>query len=203
MREEVTRGGMPGIRGLYYPVAKNCPQCGSPSFTPSEGSSTHRMYAGNSSGAEVARMQRVRDVATPRRCPPGCALAFVVLGCLLAGGGLLATRGDLDLYTRGDFEMAIFRSDCVRSRRSSRPHLRHSQSDQEVVEPRLGPSDTRPAKGCRMRCLKRPVILILFDASHRRAYWLHVQAYFRRDSGRPPKRGTKRCGCAHAQAARG
>jgi Domain of unknown function (DUF4365) len=38
---------------------------------------------------------------------------------------------------------------------------------------------------------RAPVILILFDASRRRAYWLHVQAYFRRDSGRPPKRGAK------------
>ena len=36
-----------------------------------------------------------------------------------------------------------------------------------------------------------PVILILFDASRRRAYWLHVQAYFRRDSSRPPKQGAK------------
>ena len=25
-----------------------------------------------------------------------------------------------------------------------------------------------------------PVFLVLFDATHRRAYWLHVQAYFRK-----------------------
>jgi hypothetical protein len=36
-----------------------------------------------------------------------------------------------------------------------------------------------------------PVILILFDASRRRAYWLHVQAYFREDAGRQPKKGEK------------
>jgi hypothetical protein len=36
-----------------------------------------------------------------------------------------------------------------------------------------------------------PVILILFDASRRRAYWLHVQGYFREDSTRQPRRGAK------------
>lgn len=38
---------------------------------------------------------------------------------------------------------------------------------------------------------KTPVILILFDASRRRAYWLHVQSYFREDGARQPKKGTK------------
>ena len=36
-----------------------------------------------------------------------------------------------------------------------------------------------------------PVILILFDASRRRAYWLHVQGYFRDVAARRPKRGAK------------
>jgi hypothetical protein len=36
-----------------------------------------------------------------------------------------------------------------------------------------------------------PVILILFDASRRRAYWLHVQGHFREDATRRPKQGTK------------
>ncbi len=36
-----------------------------------------------------------------------------------------------------------------------------------------------------------PVILILFDASRRRAYWLHVQAFFRGGVARKPKRGAK------------
>jgi hypothetical protein len=36
-----------------------------------------------------------------------------------------------------------------------------------------------------------PVILILFDASRRRAYWLHVQGYFRSAATRQPKRGAK------------
>jgi hypothetical protein len=35
-----------------------------------------------------------------------------------------------------------------------------------------------------------PVILVLFDPSKRRAYWLHVQSYFK-DHSRRPKRGTK------------
>jgi hypothetical protein len=35
-----------------------------------------------------------------------------------------------------------------------------------------------------------PVILILFDAGRRQAYWLHVQDYFR-DNARRPKRGAK------------
>jgi hypothetical protein len=38
---------------------------------------------------------------------------------------------------------------------------------------------------------KLPVILILFDASRRRAYWLDVQRYFWEDAARRPKRGTK------------
>src|SRR5205814_9610024 len=36
-----------------------------------------------------------------------------------------------------------------------------------------------------------PVILILFDASRRRAYWLAVQRYFREDSDRGRKKGAK------------
>ena len=36
-----------------------------------------------------------------------------------------------------------------------------------------------------------PVILILFDASRRRAYWLAVQSYFREDAARRPKEGAK------------
>jgi hypothetical protein len=36
-----------------------------------------------------------------------------------------------------------------------------------------------------------PVILILFDASRRRAYWLAVQDYFRADAARRPKKGAK------------
>lgn len=36
-----------------------------------------------------------------------------------------------------------------------------------------------------------PVIIILFDASRRRAYWLHVQGYFREDASRRPKQGAK------------
>ena len=38
---------------------------------------------------------------------------------------------------------------------------------------------------------RMPVILILFDASRRRAYWLHVQGYFGEDTGRRPKKGAK------------
>ena len=36
-----------------------------------------------------------------------------------------------------------------------------------------------------------PVILVLFDASRRRAYWLHIQRYFAEDPSRKPKRGAK------------
>jgi hypothetical protein len=35
------------------------------------------------------------------------------------------------------------------------------------------------------------VILILFDAGRRRAYWVHVQGYFGEDAARRPKRGAK------------
>jgi hypothetical protein len=38
---------------------------------------------------------------------------------------------------------------------------------------------------------KVPVILVLFDATRRRAYWLHVQGYFRTDPARRPKKGAK------------
>jgi len=36
-----------------------------------------------------------------------------------------------------------------------------------------------------------PVILILFDASRRRAFWLCVQSYFSDDMAREPKKGAK------------
>src|SRR5262249_1115851 len=36
-----------------------------------------------------------------------------------------------------------------------------------------------------------PVYLVLFAATRRRAYWLHVQAYFREDASRQPKKGAK------------
>jgi Domain of unknown function (DUF4365) len=36
-----------------------------------------------------------------------------------------------------------------------------------------------------------PVLLILFDASRRRAYWLCVQNYFSEDAARRPKKGAK------------
>lgn len=36
-----------------------------------------------------------------------------------------------------------------------------------------------------------PVILILYDASRKKAYWLPVQRYFRGSIGRLPKRGAK------------
>lgn len=36
-----------------------------------------------------------------------------------------------------------------------------------------------------------PVILILFSASKRRAYWVYVQRYFAEESSRKPKRGAK------------
>ena len=38
---------------------------------------------------------------------------------------------------------------------------------------------------------KAPVVLILFDASLRRAYWLAIQQYFQEDPGRQPRRGAK------------
>src|SRR5438552_1696770 len=36
-----------------------------------------------------------------------------------------------------------------------------------------------------------PVILMLFDASRRRAYWLAIQQYFRDNEGDRPQRGAK------------
>jgi len=36
-----------------------------------------------------------------------------------------------------------------------------------------------------------PVVLVLFDASRRRAFWLPVQSYFEEDPSRTPKRGAK------------
>ena len=38
---------------------------------------------------------------------------------------------------------------------------------------------------------RTPVILVLFDATRRRAYWLDVQGYFRANPARRPKRGAK------------
>jgi hypothetical protein len=38
---------------------------------------------------------------------------------------------------------------------------------------------------------KTPVILILFDASRRRAYWLFVQDYFAESAAHRPKKGAK------------
>lgn len=38
---------------------------------------------------------------------------------------------------------------------------------------------------------KSPVILILYDASRQRAYWLHVQRYFQDNPTRRPKKGAK------------
>jgi hypothetical protein len=40
------------------------------------------------------------------------------------------------------------------------------------------------------RIERLPVILVLFDAVARRAYWVHVQNYFE-DTSRQPKRGAK------------
>jgi len=36
-----------------------------------------------------------------------------------------------------------------------------------------------------------PVFLVLFDASRRKAYWLHVQGYFRQDRVRRPRKSGK------------
>jgi hypothetical protein len=36
-----------------------------------------------------------------------------------------------------------------------------------------------------------PVILIVFDATRKRASWLHVQRYFREEEARRPKKGAK------------
>ena len=36
-----------------------------------------------------------------------------------------------------------------------------------------------------------PVVLVLFDAIRRKAYWLGVQRYFRDDNARQPKKGAK------------
>jgi hypothetical protein len=38
---------------------------------------------------------------------------------------------------------------------------------------------------------KDPVILVLFDASRRRAYWIAIQHYFQGDASRQPKKGAK------------
>jgi hypothetical protein len=36
-----------------------------------------------------------------------------------------------------------------------------------------------------------PVILILFDASRRRAFWVYVQRYFAEDPSREPRQGAQ------------
>ena len=41
------------------------------------------------------------------------------------------------------------------------------------------------------RLEEMPVLLILFDATRRKAYWLAVQSYFQADETRQPKRGAK------------
>lgn len=38
---------------------------------------------------------------------------------------------------------------------------------------------------------RQPVVLILYDASRRRAYWLAIQRYFREDENRRPKKRAK------------
>jgi hypothetical protein len=38
---------------------------------------------------------------------------------------------------------------------------------------------------------KLPVVLVLYDASRRRAYWLHIQGYFGEDESRRPKKHAK------------
>jgi hypothetical protein len=38
---------------------------------------------------------------------------------------------------------------------------------------------------------KMPVVLVLFDATRRRACWLAIQSYFRADATRQPKKGRK------------
>jgi hypothetical protein len=41
------------------------------------------------------------------------------------------------------------------------------------------------------RIERMPVFLVLFEATRRRAYWLHVQRYFEEDLSRRPRKGTK------------
>jgi hypothetical protein len=36
-----------------------------------------------------------------------------------------------------------------------------------------------------------PVIVILYEASRKRAYWVHIQEYFKQDNSPPPKHGAK------------
>src|SRR5262249_3229423 len=36
-----------------------------------------------------------------------------------------------------------------------------------------------------------PVVLVLFDSTRRRAYWLHVQPFFRNDASRRPRTGAR------------
>jgi hypothetical protein len=38
---------------------------------------------------------------------------------------------------------------------------------------------------------KMPVILVLFDASRKKAYWRAIQSYFREDVARQPRKGAK------------
>jgi hypothetical protein len=50
-----------------------------------------------------------------------------------------------------------------------------------------------------------PVVLVLFDASRRKAYWLAVQRFFQEDAARQPTKGVKtvRVRLARRQAVNG
>ena len=48
---------------------------------------------------------------------------------------------------------------------------------------------------------KMPVILILFDAARRRAYWLAVKDYFRENAGGRPQKGAKNRPCPRGHGA--
>ena len=41
------------------------------------------------------------------------------------------------------------------------------------------------------RLVTAPVILILFDASRKRAFWLYIQRYFQEDESRRPRKGAR------------
>ncbi len=41
------------------------------------------------------------------------------------------------------------------------------------------------------RLVTAPVILILFEASRKRAFWLYIQGYFQEDERRRPKKGAR------------
>jgi hypothetical protein len=44
---------------------------------------------------------------------------------------------------------------------------------------------------------KTPVVLVLFDATRGRAFWVCIQRYFHGDLARQPKKGRKLSGCAY------